>query len=178
MGYILSLLLALSLSQTEVENASRAQEANKIIDEQQVKIDMLSQRVKRLEKEKQQLIHSKKAEASKISSNTKESEEQYETYVVTWYTANYESTQKSPSDPDYGITASGTTVSEGRTLACPKSLEFGTKVYIKELNHTYTCEDRGGAIKSYRLDIYVEDLDKALEMGRQKMQVRILKEGV
>lgn len=190
MGIILSLLLALSLNQADIENARQAQEANKTIDEQQVRIEMLSQRVTRLKQEKLELIHSNKemkkqvetktkVKATKVSKEVKQvkSESQYETYTITWYTADYESTQKKPSDPDYKVTASGTTVSEGRTLACPKSLDFGTKVYIKELDHTYTCEDRGGAIKGKKLDIYIDSLEQALKNGRQNMSVRIIKDG-
>lgn len=192
MGIILSLLLALSLNQAEIENARLAQEANTTNYEQQVKIEMLSKRVARLKQEKLELIHSNKElkkqvetkakpkiEITKVNNEAKQvkSESQYETYTITWYTADYESTQKTPSDPDYKITASGTTVKQGRTLACPKSLEFGTKVYIKELDHTYTCEDRGGAIKSGRLDIYIDSLKQALKNGKQKMQVRIIKDG-
>lgn len=188
MGVILSLLLALSLNQAEVENARQAQEANKTIDEQQVRIDMLSQRVGRLKQEKLELIHSNKelkkqvetkakvkATATKASKEKKEtkSEPQYETYSISWYTAGYESTQKTSSDPDYKRTASGTIVEEGRTLACPKSLEFGTKVYIKELDHTYTCEDRGGAIIGKKLDIYIDSLEQALKNGRQNMSVKL-----
>lgn len=190
MGIILSLLLALSLNQAEVENARQAQEANKTIDEQQVRIDMLSQRVTRLKQEKLELIHSNKelkkevetkakVGATKVSKEVKQvkSESQYETYNISWYTAGYESTQKTPSDPDYKVTASGVKVKQGRTLACPKSLDFGTKVYIKELDHTYTCEDRGSAIKGKKLDIYIDSLEQALKNGRQNMQVRIIKDG-
>ncbi|WP_211750106.1 3D domain-containing protein [Paenibacillus sp. Marseille-Q4541] len=179
MGIILSLLLALSLNQAEVENARQAQEANNTIDEQQIRIDMLSQRVKRLEKEKQTLIHSKKeVKTIKVSNeNNDNNNKGYESYTVTWYTSGYESTGKTSGDSDYGITASGEKVKEGRTLACPKSLEFGTKVYIKELDHTYTCTDRGGAIKSGRLDIYIDSLKQALKNGKQKYNVKIIKEG-
>lgn len=97
----------------------------------------------------------------------------YKTFSVTAYTSGYESTQKKKGHPLYGITASGERVKEGVTVACPRSLEFGTKVYIKELDHTYICQDRGGAIKEGHLDIYVNDLKKAKEFGRQKLHVKI-----
>ncbi|MCM3273981.1 3D domain-containing protein [Paenibacillus elgii] len=97
----------------------------------------------------------------------------YRIYSVTAYTSGYESTQKKKGHPLYGITASGELVKEGITVACPKSLEFGTEVYVKELNHTYICQDRGGAIKEGHLDIYFEDLKKAKEFGRQKLNVKI-----
>lgn len=99
--------------------------------------------------------------------------DEYQTFSVTAYTSGYESTQKKRGHPLYGITASGERVREGITVACPKSLEFGTKVYVKELDHTYICQDRGGAIKEGHLDIYFDDLKKAKEFGRQKLHVKI-----
>lgn len=178
MGYILSLLLALSLSQTEAENASQAQEANKIINEQQVRIEMLSQRVERLEKEKKQLIHNKKSEASKISTEVEQYDSnEYETFKITAYTNGAESTGKDKGHPLYGIQANGERTVEGESIACPKSMDFGTKIYIKELNHTYTCSDRGGAIKEGMLDIYIEDLEEALEFGEQWLSAKVMKEG-
>ncbi|WP_050900625.1 3D domain-containing protein [Paenibacillus elgii] len=99
--------------------------------------------------------------------------DEYHTYSVTAFTSGYESTQKKKGHPLYGITASGKRVKEGVTAACPKSLEFGTKIYVKELDHTYICQDRGGAIKEGHLDIYFDDLKKAKEFGRQKLHVKI-----
>jgi 3D (Asp-Asp-Asp) domain-containing protein len=95
-------------------------------------------------------------------------------FTVTAYTAGKESTGKQPGDPGYGVTASGKEVQENRTLACPPSLAFGTKVHIPELNQTYTCEDRGSAITNGRLDVFVADLDDALEFGVKELQVQIM----
>ena len=95
-------------------------------------------------------------------------------FTVTAYTAGYESTGKKPEDPGYGITASGTYVKEDRTLACPPSLSFGTKVHISALDETFICEDRGSAITNGRLDVYIQDLGDALEFGVKELQVEIL----
>lgn len=100
----------------------------------------------------------------------------WQTLECTAYTANYESTQKHPSHPLYGITASGATVKEHHTLACPPEWEFGTRVLISDLGTIYTCTDRGGAIMAGHLDIYVADLDDALEFGRQRLTVYVLRE--
>lgn len=94
-------------------------------------------------------------------------------FTVTAYTAGYESTGKHPSDPGYGITASGNVVQEGRTIACPPSLSFGTKIHIPKWNETYVCEDRGSAITNGHLDIYKEDLEDALQFGVQQLQVKV-----
>ncbi|MGO4886468.1 3D domain-containing protein [Anaerobacillus sp. MEB173] len=95
-------------------------------------------------------------------------------YEVTAYTAGPESTGKTPDHPAYRITASGEYVKEKDTLACPPELPFGTKVYIPYLNETFTCKDRGGAIKGKTLDIYMEQLDDALEFGRKQLEVTIM----
>lgn len=109
-----------------------------------------------------------------ISRGEKVQDKKY--FEVTYYTAGYESTQKKKGDPAYGITASGTYVKEGRTAACPKPMKFGTKLYVEGLGYRI-CEDRGGAIKTGKLDIYVDDLNKARELGRQRLLVTILSEG-
>jgi len=94
-------------------------------------------------------------------------------FTVTAYTAGYESTGKRPGDPGYGITASGSIVDEGDTIACPPALPFGSKIHIPKLNETYVCEDRGSAITNGHLDIYKEDLADALQFGVQQLQVKV-----
>lgn len=94
-------------------------------------------------------------------------------YNVTFYTAGVESTGKNLGDIGFGVTASGTTVSEGRTVACPKSIPFGTKIHIEGFGYRI-CEDRGSAIVEGHLDIYVDSLTKARKLGRQKLLVAIL----
>lgn len=100
----------------------------------------------------------------------------YETFEITAYTAGIESTGKTPDHPEYGITASGKTVEEGTTIACPPSMEFGTQIYIPYFDNTFTCHDRGSAIVEGHLDVYMEDLDDALEFGRRDLPVEILKD--
>lgn len=95
------------------------------------------------------------------------------TFEVTAYTAGAKSTGKRPGDPGYGVTASGARAKEGRTIACPKRFSFGTKIYIPELKNTFVCEDRGGAIRGDRLDIYFESVSEARKFGRKNMKVMI-----
>lgn len=68
-----------------------------------------------------------------------------------------------------GITASGTHVIAGRTIAAPKEIPFGTKLMIN--GHVYTVEDRGGAIKGNRIDIYFETHEEATKFGVQHIEV-------
>jgi 3D (Asp-Asp-Asp) domain-containing protein len=72
-----------------------------------------------------------------------------------------------------GITASGKKVKEGRTLACPPEYEFGTQIEIEGMG-TYTCEDRGGAIKGNKFDIYMEEVKDAKKFGRQILNFKII----
>lgn len=89
---------------------------------------------------------------------------------VTAYTANDEGMD------GLGITASGERVQEGRTIAADPSIPFGTEVYIPSLGGSYIVEDRGGAIRGDRLDLYIEDLGHALEFGVQELEVWIREE--
>ncbi|MED3571936.1 3D domain-containing protein [Cytobacillus praedii] len=97
------------------------------------------------------------------------------TFTITAYTAGYESTQKKKGEPGYGITATGTTVKEGRTIAANWGvLPPGTVVKIEGLEGSYTVEDRGGGVKGKHIDIYIADLNKALDWGRQKRKVSVV----
>jgi 3D (Asp-Asp-Asp) domain-containing protein len=72
-----------------------------------------------------------------------------------------------------GITASGVKVQEKHTLACPNSFKFGARLMIEGLEGIYICEDRGGAIKGQKFDIYVPTKAEALSFGRQKLNYKI-----
>lgn len=72
-----------------------------------------------------------------------------------------------------GITASGLMVTENRTLACPPNLPFGTKIAIDGMG-VYRCEDRGGAIKGNKIDIYMETKSEAFAFGRQHLEAEIV----
>lgn len=99
------------------------------------------------------------------------------TFVVTAYTAGYESTQKKPGQKGYGITYSGTTVEEGRTIAADLSvLPVGTRIYIEDVGER-TVEDKGGGVKGKHIDLYIADLDEALDWGKQKKDVYVIEWG-
>lgn len=98
-------------------------------------------------------------------------------FEITYYTAGPESTGKTPSHPEYGITRNGTTVEEGRTIAADINiLPFGTKVWIENVG-LRVVEDTGSAIKENKLDVYVEDLKTALQNGRHKAKIYIVEWG-
>ena len=88
--------------------------------------------------------------------------------VLTAYHAGVESTGKSEGHPQYGITFSGTKVSEGRTVAVdPKVIPIGWWVYIEGYGFR-RAEDKGSAVKGKMIDIYYEDGDKARKFGKKK----------
>ena len=74
-------------------------------------------------------------------------------------------------------TASGTTPSQGRTIAADWSvLPKGTKVMIND--HVYTVEDVGGAIDGNHIDIYYEKHADAKAFGVQYAYVYKVKKAV
>lgn len=72
-----------------------------------------------------------------------------------------------------GITASGLKVAEKRTLACPPSFPFGTKISIEGMGE-FRCEDRGGAIKGNKIDIYMETKKEAFAFGRRNLTAQVI----
>lgn len=68
-------------------------------------------------------------------------------------------------------TASGTKPKENRTIACDgKILKMGDVVYIETIG-LRVCEDRGGAIKDNRIDLFISDHEKAKKLGIKKVKV-------
>ena len=72
-----------------------------------------------------------------------------------------------------GITASGTKATAGRTIAASSKFALGTKLNIN--GHTYTVEDRGGAITGNKIDIYVNSHAEALAWGVRYLPVSVVK---
>jgi 3D (Asp-Asp-Asp) domain-containing protein len=91
-----------------------------------------------------------------------------ESYVITAYCH----CQKCCGKTD-GITASGVKAIEGVTVAMDKNIPFGTKIYIEGVGERIV-QDRGGAIKGNRIDLYFSDHQSALNFGRQTKRITIL----
>ncbi len=95
-------------------------------------------------------------------------------FEVTYYTAGVESTGKTPEHPLYGVTASGDYVLEGYTAAADWDvLEPGTKIYVEGIGFR-TITDSGSDIVGNKLDIFVENVDAALQNGRHMARVYVL----
>lgn len=91
------------------------------------------------------------------------------TVNVSAYTAALDECGKSD-----GITASGVSVSENRTLACPSQYPFGAQIHIEGYG-TYVCEDRGGAITGNRFDIYMKTKKEAFTFGRRELLAQVIR---
>lgn len=98
-------------------------------------------------------------------------------FKITHYCACEICCGKSEEDPWYGITATGTKVEEGRTIAVdPKVIPYGTEVticYADGTEQTYIAEDCGGAIKGSRIDVYMDSHEDALVEGVKYGEVYI-----
>lgn len=118
--------------------------------------------------------------------------EYYDEYVCTAYDLSYQSCQKYPDHPWYGITASGVSLKDhSRESAMaiavdPSEIPLGSKVliifddsYRSKYNGIYTAVDTGGAINGRRIDIFFGDHKEnvsreALEFGRTVARVKVL----
>lgn len=88
--------------------------------------------------------------------------------TLTAYTAGPESTGKDEGDPGYGITASGTRVSEGRTISVdPDVIPLGWWVYIEGIGFR-RAEDTGSAIKGKKIDVYFDSEKYANKFGTKR----------
>lgn len=74
----------------------------------------------------------------------------------------------------HGLTATGTTVTPGRTIAVdPKVIPYGTEVYIEGYGWR-VAEDCGGSVKGNHIDVAVNLHSEATDMGMQHGGVWIL----
>nr|WP_297176977.1 3D domain-containing protein [uncultured Agathobaculum sp.] len=71
-------------------------------------------------------------------------------------------------------TASGTTPTEGRTIAVDSSIiPLGSRVYIEGYG-MFIAEDTGSAIKNNKIDVFVSSHNRAYELGIQTANVYLL----
>ncbi|MCS7463217.1 ubiquitin-like domain-containing protein [Paenibacillus doosanensis] len=88
--------------------------------------------------------------------------------TLTAYSAGAASTGKSAEHPQYGVTSTGTRVTEGRTIAVdPKVVPLGWWVYIDGLGFR-RAEDTGSAVKGNIIDVYFDSNDYANRFGMKR----------
>lgn len=104
-----------------------------------------------------------------ITIDSAQEEPEWETWVLTAYDDSPE------ENGGWTTTASGEDFRDEYTLACPKSLPFGTEIEIEGIG-VRVCTDRGGSIKGKRLDVFIRDADEMQRFGRQERRIRIINE--
>lgn len=100
--------------------------------------------------------------------------------IATGYTAGVESTGKSPSHPQYGITYSGVNVTRDlySTIAADLSVfPLGTILYIPDYGYGVVA-DKGGAIKGNKIDLYYPTVDDVYsQWGKREIDVYVISQG-
>lgn len=94
------------------------------------------------------------------------------------YTAS--TCDKSPDSPSYGITSSGVRATAWCTVAAGSAYPVGTIIYIpyfkdKPNGGWFIVQDRGGAIKNNKLDVYMNTYNECVKFGRKNIECYIYK---
>jgi 3D (Asp-Asp-Asp) domain-containing protein len=93
---------------------------------------------------------------------------------ATAYTSGPESTGKRPGHPAFGVTSTGARARAGRTIAVdPRMIPLGSRIDIAGIGGEFIAEDTGGAIRGRRIDLYMDDVDDALEWGVREVEIQV-----
>lgn len=109
---------------------------------------------------------------SRASSTTRTSSSKSGTSVKIYKVTAYCPCSKCCGKYASGYTASGKKATAGRTVAASSSFAFGTKLLIN--GKEYVVEDRGGAIKGNRIDIYMSSHKAAIAWGVKYLPVKVV----
>lgn len=98
---------------------------------------------------------------------------------ATAYTADYDSTGKSPGDSGFGITASGAVAKRNSggyssVAVDPRVIPLGTKLYIEGYGYAI-AEDTGGAIKGNKIDLFYNSSAEVNNWGARWVNVYVVK---
>lgn len=133
-----------------------------------VKIEEL-RRVQNENFEREEIIEEVEVAKMAVEEEIIEDKKEYWTFQISYYCGCWDCTQNGNN-----ITASGTYATQGRTIALPTDIPFGTEVYIEDVGY-FINEDTGGFIQyTYddygnlvmRVDVYLEDHNECYERGR------------
>ena len=95
------------------------------------------------------------------------------TMNATAYTAGLCCTGKGPGHPLYGITASGRRVEHGIVAVDPSVIPLGTRLYVEGYGFALAA-DTGSAIRGYKIDLFMYNLNDARRFGRRDITVFVL----
>lgn len=96
-------------------------------------------------------------------------------FEITGYCNDEKCTEKNIGDKGYGITKSGKVAKWGTVATDIKVIPLGTKLKIEGFDTIFEASDIGGAIKKNKIDIWFPTHQDALNWGRQKRKVWIIK---
>jgi 3D (Asp-Asp-Asp) domain-containing protein len=163
--------MILSFLYIDVSNESKNQQDS--IAEQAVEITKLNKSNKELSSQVEDMNAKLSSTESQLTSAQSDLEtlKQNKVAYIGKYKITYYCACKQCCGKEDGITASGVKVQEGITVAADTSiLPFGTKIYIKGIGWR-TVQDRGGAIKGNRLDIYIPSHNDPMPYNVQNLDV-------
>lgn len=171
------------------------------IEKKDKKINESNMEVEELKKEYNSLIKAKKDEDKANSQPSRQSVvvasrggtggvvSGGRTMQATAYDLSVASCGKSPSHPQYGITASGASLrgksrsSAMAVAADPRVFPMGTRLQIsfgsgfEHMNGVYTVLDKGGAIKGNRIDVFMGSGNVSQDVrnfGRRSITVKVV----
>ena len=138
------------------------------IEKTKISEEVIKEPVEKIVQVQSNVITSRASTTSRAeASNSDNSSGTVKIYKVTAYCSCSKCCGKSAS----GYTASGTKATAGRTVAAPSNFAFGTKLIIN--GKEYVVEDRGGAIKGNKIDMYVSSHAQALAWGVKYLPVQV-----
>lgn len=139
------------------------------IERNKISEEIIQEPVNKIIQVKSKIVSSRSSVTTRSSNSTSagSSSSSVKVYKVTAYC----SCSKCCGSHANGYTSSGTKATAGRTVAAPSNLAYGTKLNIN--GKTYVVEDRGGAIKGNRIDIYVNSHSEALAWGVKYLPVEV-----
>lgn len=105
---------------------------------------------------------------TEVTNRSEVNRTEWQTFVATAYCPCSKCCGKST-----GITASGLPATPNHTIAMSATYPFGTKIEIEGYG-IYVVEDRGGAIKGDRIDIFFSSHQEALNWGRKNIRARVI----
>ena len=144
------------------------------IEKTKISEEIIEEPVNKIVQVKSNTISSRSSVPSRANNNSSENNntEGKSSTVKVYKITAYCSCSKCCGSYASGHTSSGTKATAGRTVAAPPSMPFGTKLKIN--GNTYVVEDRGGAIKGNRIDVYVNSHSAALAWGVKYLPVEVV----
>lgn len=139
------------------------------IERNKISEEIIQEPVNKIIQVKSKTVSSRSSVTTRSSNST--SAESSSSSVKVYKVTAYCSCSKCCGSHANGYTSSGTKATAGRTVAAPSNLAYGTKLNIN--GKTYVVEDRGGAIKGNRIDIYVNSHSEALAWGVKYLPVEV-----